>query len=825
MKYVFLVFLLLSLSVLRAQVSGRVTNAQHEALPAVSVLIKNSYVGTSTNVNGDFVLTNVPKGKSILIFKSLGYKSASVAIDFAGAPLRVDVTLQTDEHTLDEIVVTSRGNPALRFIKEAIAKREENGSKVDKFQADFYSKGLMRVKNLPKKMAKAAADNLPGLDSTGSGIVYLSETVSKISFQKPNKLYEEVVASKVSGDDKGFSFNTAIGANFDFYENSVGMVGGGVVSPIAYNALSYYDYKLIDTHLEDGQQIFKISVLPKRDKEPVVDGFIYIVDESWEIYAVDFRMPGYRTQQPVLDSLSLLQHYAWNATDRRWTKSLQQIGIQLSFFGIKAGGSYMQNFTNYRFVDQFPKGTFGSTLTKVNKGSNLMDSLYWQLMRPVSLTSEEQRDYTFKDSVMAIRNSKPYLDSVDRANNKFRPLAPIMGYSYQNSYRNYKLEYLGLGNLTKTSFNAVQGFTFMASANALIGKAETGPYTRLNNDLQYAFSERKLRFYADYQHRFNTSNYATLALEFGNRAVPFNEGVGIMPLLNTISSLFFKDSYIQLYQREQVKLTYQQYISTPLHLTLSSALARRSPLSNHSNYSFLRKDSPYASNNPILPWDYATPAFNSNDILEVGASLRWSIGQKSVDRPDAKLLLRDMRYPTITLGYTHAFNLSDAAMSYQHAALSVSQSKQWGQLGLMRARLHTGKIFRSGAIPFTDYQHFAGNQTHVGSTASYDNNFLLLPYYARSTAHSYLQLHAEHDFKGFLFNKIPVLDELQWGLIAGYHLLSTHERLPYHEFSVGIDNIGWGKYRLFRVDYVRSLSGVAQQEGIVVGLKFLNIFN
>ena len=40
--------------------------------------------------------------------------------------------------------------------------------------------------------------------------MYLSETVSKITFQKPDKLKETIIASKVSGNDNGFSFNTAL---------------------------------------------------------------------------------------------------------------------------------------------------------------------------------------------------------------------------------------------------------------------------------------------------------------------------------------------------------------------------------------------------------------------------------------------------------------------------------------------------------------------------------------------------------------------------------------------------------------------------------------
>src|SRR5690606_42107523 len=57
------------------------------------------------------------------------------------------------------------------------------------------------------------------LDSTRTGIIYLSETISEIAYQKPDKFTEKIIASKVSGNDNGFSFNSAQSANISFYED------------------------------------------------------------------------------------------------------------------------------------------------------------------------------------------------------------------------------------------------------------------------------------------------------------------------------------------------------------------------------------------------------------------------------------------------------------------------------------------------------------------------------------------------------------------------------------------------------------------------------
>ena len=49
------------------------------------------------------------------------------------------------------------------------------------------------------------------------------------------------------------------------------------------------------------------------------------------------------------------------------------------------------------------------------------------------------------------------------------------------------------------------------------------------------------------------------------------------------------------------------------------------------------------------------------------------------------------------------------------------------------------------------------------------------------------------------------------------------ERSPYHEFTVGLDNLGFGKLRVFRFDYIHSYQNGNQGDGVVFGIKLLNI--
>ncbi|MGB0166572.1 MAG: DUF5686 family protein, partial [Luteibaculum sp.] len=94
----------------------------------------------------------------------------------------------------------------------------------------------------------------------------------------------------------------------------------------------------------------------------------------------------------------------------------------------------------------------------------------------------------------------------------------------------------------------------------------------------------------------------------------------------------------------------------------------------------------------------------------------------------------------------------------------------------------------SESLSFFDFKHFAGNQ--IPFINNRQRAFQALPYYNFSTGKDYIELHAEHHFNGFLFNKIPLLNKwLNWQFYAGANFLSTAANPDYYEAYVGLENI------------------------------------
>jgi hypothetical protein len=821
----FLIALLFLTALSQAQIKGKITTSSGETVPFVSITVENTYTGTTANEQGSYELTLKNTGSYTIIFQSIGYKTKKEQVNIASFPHTLNVVLQDENYELSEVVISNSEDPAYAIIRNAIAHKKENSEKTGRFEADFYSKGIMRVKDLPKKIMGMKVDAPEGMvDSTGSGIMYLSETVSKITFEQPDNVKERIIASKISGNSRGFSYNTAMGTFYNFYNNYINF-NINLISPIANNAFAYYKFKYEGSFYDENNvQINKIKVIPKRDKEPVFEGYIYIVEDSWAIYAIDLDIKGYRMQEPILETLKLKQNFTYNTTNKIWAKNSQTFDFSAGMFGIKFTGKFTHVYTNYVFHDNFDKKTFGKEIVYIEKDSNKKDSMYWDAVRPVPLTDEETTDYTKKDSIQVLHSSKTYMDSIDRKSNKFKVFDILTGYTYANSFNKTRYSYTGPLDPFKIGYNTVQGWTFNAGLSYSKYDDETGNSTYMGANFNYGVAEDRLRVVGNFTHRFNRQNYATIHLSGGSIATQFNPAEPISPLVNLVSTLFFKDNYMKLYDKTFVKAQYSQEVFTGLNMNVYGEFSRRKALYNNTDYVLIKNDHNYTSNNPLEPDNYNSAPFETHHLAKAGAIASIRFGQKYITRPDSKLNVSTSNYPTLSVQYEKAFGGSEKSYEYSFIAARTTYNTTIGNKGDFSFNLKGGKFFNADGITFADYKHFNGNQTHVNG-GSYLNSFNLLPYYSHSTNDAYMELHAQHNFKGYIMNKIPLLNKLQWNLVVGYHALATPDSKPYQEFNAGFDNVGFGKFRFFRIDYVRSYQGGFATNGIMIGLKFLNVLD
>ncbi len=821
MKKITILFYLLISSTFIAQVKGKITDAKNSPLSFVSIYLDKTVTGTTSNDNGDYVLEITKKGKQMIVFQFLGYKTLKKEVYITSFPFNLNVKLEEESVQLSEISISTKDNPANKIIRNVIANKDKNTDKFANYTAQFYSRGLYRIKDAPKKfLGQTLGDFGGGLDSTRSGIIYLSETVSEIKFQKkPKKFKENIIASKVSGRDNGISFNRAEDANINFYENSVEF-GNDLISPLSTNAFSYYKFKLIGTFYDkNGKLINKINIIPKRKNDRVFNGSLYIVEDDWALYGADVSVTGAQINIPVVDVLKLKQNYNYSEENDAWVLISQSIDFKLDALGFKFDGRFSAAFSNYNFTPNFTDKTFTNEVLTFEKEATEKDTSYWNVLRPVPLTKNEINDYKIKDSIKVVRKSKKYLDSVNKKENKFSLLSPITGYTYRNSYERWSLSYEGL--ISDLGFNTVQGFNTSVGASYFKSQNKKGKWWNLGASVNYGFSDKKARPTVFFNKKWNNISRPRMSISGGVTTTQFNNRKPISKLDNMVSSLLTRENYIKIYEKEFAKISYSEEIKNGIYFSSSLEYANRRSLFNTSNYSFARqsKTEPYTSNNPLDLTNYTSTAFLNHKIATLKVGATFIFNQKYLSYPDRKENVGNDKYPTLNVQYRKTFGASNSDYNSDAFVASLRQDVDAGNYGKLSYNLRGGLFLKKKNIAFMDNLQANGNQLSY-ATDDQLNSFGLLEYYKFYTNDKYAEAHIEHNFKGAILGKIPLLNKLNFHLVGGAKTLFMADRNPYTEYSVGLGNVGFGKWRFLRIDYVNSFHAGIKNEGFLFKMSF-----
>jgi len=289
MKYIFILFAILwSFQVSAYTVSGYIKTKEGKPLPYASILVKGTTEGTTANSKGFYSL-NITKGTYTLVCQYIGYKTEESTITVTNKNVTTDFILAEQSYHLNDVEVKAGGeDPAYEIIRNTIKKREEYLNEIKKFQCDVYLKGQLQLRNYPKKIFGKKVDFEDG-DTSKKKMIFLSETIAKYYVDYPKHTKIEVVSTKVSGSSDGFGFSFP--QIFSFYSNIIkigeGLNPRGFISPISDNALHYYKYKFEGTFYENGKEVNRIKVIPKRKYEPLFSGYISITENDWRIYSTE----------------------------------------------------------------------------------------------------------------------------------------------------------------------------------------------------------------------------------------------------------------------------------------------------------------------------------------------------------------------------------------------------------------------------------------------------------------------------------------------------------------------------------------------------------
>lgn len=858
--YLFLLNLLVPAYVhAQSVIKGTIRDDKGEALSFASVWVKGTQQGTTSNEQGLYEL-KLEAGNHEIIYQYIGYNKQALSIHVDSQEVKtLHITLKPSTYQLNEVRINATAeDPAYPIMRQVIARRAIYLNEAREFQCRVYMKALQRLTAIPKRVLLI---KIP--ETVKPGIVYLSESLSELNYQQPDRYKERMLSSKVSGNNRAFSFNQASALQFTLYDNllpSYGLNERGFVSPLASNALFYYKYKLIGETVEDGLTVYKIQLIPIRKNDPVFKGYIYIVKDSWRLFGSDLMLDK-GSNIEFVDTLYIKQSYA-RQPGGTWMQVSQRLIFEFEIMGFRGNGYFVSVFSNYKVNALYPpafyakekgaiaenlptpqvrkvetikpkkllrqlqktkepnsvsdssifdKKYFNREVLTIDKQANKTDDSIWTALRPIQLSEEEVTDYFKKDSIQTIRDSRAYKDSMDRINNK-----PdwsdflLTGYSFS---RTYKKQFFTVDPLLAIfQFNTVEGLV-VNPGMSFTRTLENRRNYLIAPSYRYGFASKRHYAKLRLRYKYNAYHESSVELEGGLFIEQYNASAPISPELNAYFTLFQERNYMKLYQKGYFKPEFKSELVNGITLQSSLEYSHRVSLENNSSFSFRNFEHAFTSNLPVND-ERINTYFDPHNAFVLDLRFYIVFAQEYASRPNRKINYGSA-YPRLNIHYKKGMPFLNSKVNYDLVDLNVDHELDFKLFGMTEYHLNSGTFLNSTNLYFPDFTHFNGNLLVISPVNP--DAFQLLDYYRYSTTHAFAEAHISHHFNGFWLNKIPLIRKLKWQEVISLNYLKTATSPHYLEWGVGIEHM----FKFLRIDYYQAFqNGTYSMQGFRFGFGF-----
>jgi len=582
MKKIFFLILLIPYFFLQAQqyaIRGSVKDIQsNENLGYANIRISGSMIGTAANIEGNFELKLKP-GKYVLIASYIGYYSDTIAIELDKDISDLQFGLSETDLPLPEIVILPGENPALEIIRKAIEKRKERYKKINSYEFEAYTKGIVRTENDFGAKGNQVSLGVGVGDSSELKITGILENQSKGYFLKPDN-YKEIILARKQSANFPSSINIVTGRRImqNFYDGDVSFFDTDLPGPLSDNALDYYYFYIDKVLALDNQKVFKIYMATESSVDPGFQGSIFITDSTYDLIKVDLQLNRAANIGGIFDTINVFQQF--RNYDGIFMPADYRIFLKANFLGLARVGFELNSVLyDYKINAPLNPDDFSNAIVTVVPEADKKDSLYWVSSQTIPNTLEEEKAYERIDSL-----SKAPVTFWDR-------------FSFLST-RTYLSENLAAnGTLNLYHFNRVEGHALKLGlyANDYFEQ-------RLDSylDVSYGFSDKKVKTvfgftyllgnYRTYSIRFNA--YNTLKTLFENYDSYSDFTATLLALIN-------KEEFRDYYYSNGFDLRLTGEVFPVLELSAGFINKTDKSASANSDFSFFRKDKMYPPNQQI----------------------------------------------------------------------------------------------------------------------------------------------------------------------------------------------------------------------------------
>ncbi len=788
-------------------ISGTVTDSK-TGLPlfSCSVYALNSGNGVITDEKGRYTLTISDKTDSIAI-SMIGYKTVEKAVkNISEQEINFKAEPSANEMAAVVIAIKSKYTKAQRLILKVIKNKPINDAFNNKtFQCEVYDKMEVDLKNLPEKLQKnrlmrplafAFNNQDTTIDNDKLLPVFISETNANYYYRKsPEKDRYDYTAIKSSGfDNKSIlTFVDGLYKKIDIYSNNIRLVDVNFISPIADNALTFYDYHILDTVYFGSHRCIQVQFSPAHFGSNTFNGYLWIADTSFAIKSVVMHMDK-NANVNFVKKFEISQFFE----DENQPKFLPQKTVLYMDLIVplkKQTGVVAKKTTIYRDIilnDNLIDTAFDKKFIPISAyASDSAKKNPIQRFEPLSKT--ERSVYALMDTLTKIPAVVTYAKIVS---------ALSTGY--------YTTGHIDLGDIYYIyTNNIVEGnrFTFGLKTNYRFNSR-----IQLKGYAGYAMRDQQFRYLLGSVFVLNPRKWSTLTLEYSS------DITGTYNHSDELDENSIFAAFLRRVKYSQSRLINSKYADVNYLKFLSNDWAIGADVNHNVLTPFFNV---YYTYGDFKPYTDSLSESNHYTVNDATISLRWSHKERYITQHYRRGSLGGY-YPIITLSYTKGVKVNNGTLksdfNFSKWNLYLEHNFPDGRIGQLSYILDAG--LTNGVLPIVFLNVLEGNDTYYYNKYAFNNMNRF-----EFVTDKYISLSVQQSFGSFPFKYIPLMKRLKWrslvtfkGVIGGmsqankiangyydstisYHF-TVPDKEPYMETGVGIDNI----FHALRIDGVWRLN-------------------
>lgn len=802
MRFVFFILInsLITFPLLAQTLKGKIVDENGEAIPYATIYVEEIALGIVCDDYGEFQST-MKKGQYTLIASSLGHEKKTIPVTISDKEISLQIVLKEKIYQLNEVTIKTGGeDPAYPIMRKAIVMAPFYLYQVKSYQADVYLKGTMKVDKIPALVKRQIKD--PRLKEAVNKL-FLIESQNEVTFTAPDK-YEQKVVAFSSSIPVEFDNNIAMGViNSSIYSPTIARI----VSPLSPQTFSYYKFRLEGVTVEGERLINKIQVIPKKNNAQLVKGYIYIVENLWNVQRANLTA----NQSGVTLQTNIAYH---EVRPGAFLPTSYDMNAKIDLMGVKGEAKYYSS-VQYKQVDinsQYtvtPSKTIDKQLTDESKLlvkrqkrfkdkdlevkprdsvfrithdtlSLLRDSVYWLEVRQLPLRPDEIISYQIKDSLKHVSDSLKQADSLQNRTFSTWVQKLVLGENIKLKDK-YTVGYSGILNVLQ-EYNFVDGFWLGQKFNFGIDFPQKRSLT-LTPSAYYLTARKNISWQVESSFKYDPVKHGNLTIAAGNTTADYAGTCGTGRFNNTLSSFFFAENTAKFYQTKFIRASHQIDLAHALQLTVNVNYDKRNTLHNNTSYSFFGNKPEINIPNELIPPMPKHTSFRAGIQLQYTPRYHYRIWRGE------KIYLYS-NHPTFTLSYEKGIPINGNDASFDKIEANIKQSIQLNKFNKLLYTVNAGIYPSSKTIYLPDYKHFNINELMI-TGGSLNNRFSLLKNYRYVTNDKWLQGDIELASDYLLLKNIRFMQSYLFD--ESLHLRSLW--IPgrnYTEFgySIGFGNLG-----------------------------------